>query len=154
MLRGSCLCGGVRFEVRGNVREMGNCHCSQCRKAYGSAFGTVAVVSRKDFSYTSGGDLIRSFEATRRVTRYHCDRCGSPLPIVAEWDDLVGIPAGLLDDDPGCKPSSHIFVGSKAGWWEITDDQPQFESWPPGLDMNRRAQQLQAAPGGAFACED
>jgi hypothetical protein len=142
MLRGSCLCGGVRFEVRGAVHEMGNCHCAQFRKAYGSAFGTIAVVSRDDFAYTSGRELIASFKATERVTRYHCRNCGSPLPICEDWDTLVGIPAGLLDDDPGCKPSSHIFVGSKAPWWDIADEQPQFEAWPPAQDMNERAKKL------------
>jgi hypothetical protein len=94
----------VQFEVNGTVQEMGNCHCSQCRKAYGAAFGTVAVVSATDFTYTSGKELIASFKATARVTRYHCKNCGSPLPIYEEWDSLVGIPAGLMDDDPGCKP--------------------------------------------------
>lgn len=142
MLRGSCLCGGVRFRVSGSVLEMGNCHCSQCRKAYGTAFGTVAVVARADFSYLPGQDLIVPFKATERVTRYHCRRCGSPLPICEDWDSLVGIPAGLLDDDPRCKPSSHIFVGSKAPWHDISDALLQHEAWPPGEDMNYRAKSL------------
>jgi hypothetical protein len=106
---------------------MGNCHCSQCRKAYGSAFGTVAVVSTTAFRYTKGQDLIVAFKMSARVTRYHCRICGSPLPLCEPWDPLVGIPAGLLDDDPKCKPSSHVFVGSKATWWDITDQQPQYE---------------------------
>jgi hypothetical protein len=141
-MRGSCLCGGVNFEVHGPVHKMENCHCSQCRKAYGSAFGTIAVVSRVDFTYTSGKELIAAFKASERITRYHCKNCGSPLPLYEEWDNLVGIPAGLLDDDPQCKPSSHIFVGSKAPWWEISDEQPQFNEWPHGVDMNDRAKQL------------
>ena len=142
MLRGSCLCGSVRFEINGQVKEMSNCHCSQCRKAYGSAFGTIAVVAKDDFSYTTGQEFIASFNATERVTRYHCRNCGSPLPIREDWDRLVGVPAGLLDDDPGTKPSSHIFVGSKAPWWVITDALMQHESWPPGEDMNERAKIL------------
>jgi hypothetical protein len=123
---------------------MGNCHCSQCRKAYGSAFGTIAVVAATDFAYVCGKDLIVAFKATKRVTRYHCGVCGSPLPLCEPWDPLVGIPAGLFDDDPQCKPTSHSFVGSKAPWWGICDDQPQFEEWPTGGDMNERAEQLQA----------
>jgi hypothetical protein len=106
MLRGSCLCGGVHFEVQGTVHEMGNCHCTQCRKAYGSAFGTIAVVSRDGFSYTSGLELIVSFKSTERVTRYHCRNCGSP------------------------------------SWWDIADEQPRFEAWPPARDMNERAKKL------------
>ncbi len=45
---------------------------------------------------------------------------------------IYSVPAGLLDHDPGVKPALHIFVGSKAPWWEITDDLPQFEKWVPG----------------------
>jgi hypothetical protein len=145
VVRGSCLCGGVRFEVRGAIRQMGNCHCSQCRKAYGAAFGTVAVVSREDFLYVTGQNLIASYKSTERVTRYHCRRCGSPLPICEDWDSLVGIPAGLFDDDPNIEPASHIFVGSKAAWWHISDSLPQYEAWPPGEDLNDRAKELKKA---------
>ncbi len=147
MIQGSCLCGSIRFEVRGPVHEMGNCHCPECRKKYGSAFGTIAVVSKTDFSYKSGQELIGNYKVSERVTLYHCKRCGSPLPLCEEWDSLVGIPAGLLDDDPGCKPSSHIFVGTKAVWWDITDTQPQFEGWPPGQDMNERAKHIRGDSG-------
>ena len=142
MIRGSCLCGGVRFEVRGPVQAMGNCHCSQCRKAYGSAFGTIAVVAATDFAYTAGEELIASWKQSERVTRTFCRHCGSRLPIAEPWDPLVGIPAGLLDDDPGVRPGSHIFVASKAPWWEITDAAPQHSEWEPGVDFNERFKQI------------
>lgn len=141
-MRGSCQCGGVQFEVNGPVREMENCHCSKCRKAYGSAFGTIAVVSTVDFSYTTGRELIASYKVSERITRYHCRNCGSPLPLYEEWEELVGIPAGLLDDNPKCKPSLHIFVDSKACWWEITDGLPQYDEWPAEVNMDERAKQL------------
>jgi hypothetical protein len=64
--------------------------------------------------------------------------CGSPLPVKEDWDPLVGIPAGLLDDDPIIKPTEHIFVGSKAPWWQITDNVPQFEEWSDGSDPEKR----------------
>lgn len=142
MIRGSCLCSSVKFQISGDVIELGICHCSQCRKAYGAAFGSVAVVAREDFSYIGGEDLVRSFAQSARVNRYFCGRCGSPLPMVEAWDPLVGIPAGLLDDEPGVSASSHIFVGSRAPWWEISDSLPQHETWPPGEDMNERAGKL------------
>ena len=59
--------------------------------------------------------------------------------MVESWDPLVGIPAGLFDDDLETEVSSHIFVGSKASWWEITDDLAQHDAYPPGEDMNDRA---------------
>ena len=147
MIRGGCLCGEVRFEVSGEVAELGNCHCSQCRKAYGAAFGTVAVVERKHFNYVRGEEFVRCFSQTPRVNRYFCDRCGSPLPMAEAWDPLVGIPAGVLDDDPGVRISSHIFVGSKAPWCEITDDLSQHDVYPPGEDMNDRAATLKDSEG-------
>ena len=142
MIRGSCACGGVRFRVDGPVLELANCHCSQCRKAYGAAFGTIAVVEARHFAYEQGEPLIRSFRHTERVRRPFCARCGSRLPIVEPWDPLVGIPAGLLDDDPGARPSAHIFVASKAPWWEITDALPRYDAYPPGQDMNARQREL------------
>jgi hypothetical protein len=142
MIQGSCLCGAVTFQVLGEIIELGNCHCSQCRKAYGSAFGTVAVVQKDDLSYTGGEERVRRFVQTERVNRYFCDRCGSPLPMVEEWDPLVGIPAGLFDDEIAAHVSAHIFVGSKASWWEIWDDLPRHERYPPGEDMNDRAEVL------------
>ena len=139
MIKGTCLCRKVKFVVDGQISGMCNCHCTECRKTYGSAFGTVAICSRDDFRYISGEELILSYKQTERVTRYFCKECGSPLTLVEDWDPKVGIPAGLLDDDPGVVPSGHIFVSCKALWWEITDDKPQYNEWPPaGGPSNRK----------------
>ena len=138
MIHGSCLCRKVRFRVDGPVRALSHCHCSQCRKAYGSAFGTIAVVEARHFSYLAGADFIASYRQSERMTRYFCRNCGSKLPIAESWDPLVGIPAGLLEGDLGQTPSTHIFVGSKAPWWEITDSAPQYSEWKPGEDFNER----------------
>jgi hypothetical protein len=135
MIRGSCLCRGVTFEVKGPVRLLGNCHCSRCRKAYGSAFGTIAVVNTSDFAFTKGVDLMRSY-AGGRVDRPFCANCGSRLPICVAGDPLVGIPAGLLDDDPGVRPSEDVFVDSKAPWWELGTGTERHAAWPPGFEPN------------------
>ena len=132
MVGGSCLCGGVAFEVDGPIFGMGNCHCADCRKAYGAAFGSVAVCSREDFSYRKGEELIACYRQSARINRYFCKVCGSPLPLVEDWDTKVGIPGGILDDDPKVAPSQHIFVGDKASWWRITDQCPQYDGYPPG----------------------
>jgi hypothetical protein len=114
---------------------MSNCHCGRCRKAYGSAFGTIAVVAAEDFTYTSGEELIVSFPGGR-VPRPFCRHCGSRLPLAVEGDPLVGIPAGLLDDDPGCRPTVDIFTTSKAPWWEIPEGTRQHAAWPPEWSPN------------------
>jgi hypothetical protein len=146
-ISGSCLCGSVRFEFTGVLRSLQACHCSRCRKFYGGAFGPVAIVDRDGFSYMSGEDNIASFRSSERVNRYFCRTCGSPLPLVEPWDPLVGVPAGLLDDDPGRPIDSHIFVGSKATWYSIADAAPQHDEWPPDEDMNARFESLTSAAG-------
>ena len=103
-----------------------------------------ALVAKEHFAYTRGEGLVRSFAQSERVNRYFCGHCGSPLPMVEDWDPLVGIPAALFDDDIGARVSSHIFVGSKAPWWEITDALPQHDEYPPGEDMNERAAALRS----------
>lgn len=132
MVRGSCFCGGIRFEAK-SVPLLTTCHCSKCRKTRGGAFGVTASVPIADFRFVQGEDLIQVYDRPGETYRpSFCRRCGSNAPWVVEERKLVLIPAGLLDDDPGVRPALHMFVGSKAPWWEITDAAPQFEEWVPG----------------------
>lgn len=130
MVRGSCLCGGIRFEAA-RVPLIVLCHCSMCRKSNGAAFDCGAMVPAADFRFVQGADLVERFESSPGNHRCFCRVCGARAPGKAERD-LYFVPAGLFDDDPGVLPALHIFVGSKAPWWEIADDLPQFEEWPPG----------------------
>ena len=141
-MRGSCLCQAVTFEIAGPIQSLQACHCKRCRKFYGGAFGPIAIVQRAHFSYSSGEELIASFPSSERVNRYFCRICSSPLPIVEDWDSLVGVPLGLFDDDPGRMIEEHIFVGSKAPWYEISDKAPAHHDWPPNEDMNERFRDL------------
>jgi len=131
VLRGGCLCGSVRYEVRGPVKRIVHCHCSMCRKAHGAAFGSYAIVSAADFSVTAGQDEIAAYESSPGVRRTFCRRCGSTLQFKnAKRPQSVELAAGTLDDDPGVKPALHIFVGSKAPWFDITDGLPQHLERP------------------------
>jgi len=91
MLRGSCLCGEVKYEIDGSLRDVRNCHCSMCRKAHGAAFRTT----------------------------------------FAAHPDYYGLPLGGLDDDPGVKPTNHVYVVDKAPWHDITDGLPRHPQGPP-----------------------
>lgn len=137
MISGSCLCGQVHFCISGEIREISNCHCSQCRKAYGSAFGSIAVCASEDFRYLSGSELISAYVQTSNVTRRFCSNCGSNLPIKEDGDPYVGIPAGLLDDDPGPVLSEHIYVGSKAPWLDFSMTGPQYDGASPSSAEKR-----------------
>ncbi len=132
MLKGSCLCGGVRYEIDGPLDGALNCHCSMCRKAHGAAFRSRAGVRAKDFRWVNGEELITWFESSAGNHRGFCSRCGSPL--LSRFDsrqDVYGLPLGCLDTDPGVRPGMHVFVGSKAPWYEITDALPRYRESPP-----------------------
>ncbi len=134
MIKGSCLCGKVKFEISGEISLMANCHCSMCRKNHGAPYVTYAGVDASQLSWVQGEDLIADYQSSEKVHRGFCRECGSNLPLPGESGGQIFIPAGSLDDDPGVKPQVHIFVASKAPWVEINDDLPQFDAFPPGFD--------------------
>jgi len=137
MIRGSCLCAEVRFEISGALTGSSHCHCAMCRKAHGAAFGTYAAANASDFHVISGADRITRYRSSPGVVRTFCSRCGSTLQWLRESKpDLVDVALGVIDGDPGVRPSSHIFVGSKAPWHEITDGLPQHATRPGAPQQN------------------
>lgn len=131
MIRGGCLCGGVRFEVARAVGPFELCHCSRCRKASGSAFAAMVGVDVADFRLLSGAELVRTYEAPIRECppAYRvafCARCGSGVPDPPAAGGWFEIPAGLLDDDPSLRPDKHIFVECGSAWFEIADRLPRL----------------------------
>ncbi|MEX3009038.1 GFA family protein [Hoeflea sp. TYP-13] len=130
-LKGSCLCGQIRYKILGPLVGVLNCHCSMCRKSHGAAFRTRAAVKRADFQYLEGENLLTRYQSSPGEHRTFCSVCGAN--IVTEFDadqEWLGFALGTLDDDPGVKPQRHIFVGSKAPWHDITDDLPQWQAMP------------------------
>ena len=131
MIRGKCLCGAVAFEIRGKVSPIQTCHCSLCRKASGSAFSASLMCASKNFVWLSGQENISVFEFSSGFLNAFCKSCGSPVPAPTTSEKVKPFPAGCLDDDPGTRIFWHTFVGSKAPWFEITDDLPQHEQHAP-----------------------
>jgi hypothetical protein len=132
-IRGSCLCGLVSYEITGSFRGSGHCHCSRCRKSHGAAFATWAHVDPEQFRWISGVESIERYESSPGLERCFCTKCGSPL-VATHSGKVREVVLGTVDGDPGVRPSEHIFVGSKAPWYEIADALPQFEKWPPGME--------------------
>ena len=129
-LKSRCYCGQSRFEVADAFRYAANCHCSQCRRTTGSAFKPFAGIERTKLAVTAGaGGLLIVGEPDAHDA--HCGRCGSLLFSVVRDGAYVHVALGTLEDVPGIRPSHHIFVGSKALWYEITDDLPQFGGHSP-----------------------
>ncbi|WP_298887483.1 GFA family protein [uncultured Bradyrhizobium sp.] len=133
MVRGSCLCGAVRFEID-RVRALTHCHCTTCRKLTGAAFATYAHVDADKFRFVAGEDMTTRYESAPGSFRHRCKTCGCLTPGKASYLPTVSIPAGLLDDDPQVRPRLHVFTSSCAPWWTIQDDLPQHEKWVPGFE--------------------
>ena len=124
-LSGGCLCGAVRYSVADEFLYAANCHCSDCRRATGSAFKPFAGIEREKFALTKGEDGLLLF-GDEKGHDAHCKQCGSLLYSLVRDGAFVHVAMGTLADDPTIRPSEHIFVGSKAPWFTITDDLPQF----------------------------
>ncbi len=135
--KGSCLCGKIKYEIHGIIRDVLNCHCPMCRKAHGAAFRTRGTVRASDFKWISGENAVQYYESSPGQQRSFCKFCGSTL-ITKFTDDstvygdptVYGFPLGTLDTDPGVKASCHIYVKAKAPWYDITDDLLQYEELP------------------------
>lgn len=132
-IKGSCLCGAVSYKVNGALDIMGHCHCSMCRKSNGAAFVTWGLINPDLFQWTSGEEFVQKYESSPGKMRCFCKRCGTSLGL-AESGQVSEIVMGTVDGDPEMRPSAHIFVRSKAPWHEITDNLPQYEGWPPGME--------------------
>jgi hypothetical protein len=121
---GGCLCGAVRYEVRGALRPIVMCHCTQCRRMTGHVMAATAA-RRADFHLLSDGDL-EWYVSSAEARRGFCARCGSTLFWEGAGRDYLSIAAGTLDDASGLAIACHIFVADKGHYYEITDSAPQI----------------------------
>jgi hypothetical protein len=124
------LCGSVHYAVHGDFEYALNCHCSKCRRATGSAFKSLAGVPRAQLTVTKGGETLLVHGDAEGAHDVHCGTCGSLLFSVVREGAFAHLAMGTLVTDPGIAPSMHIFVGSKAPWYEISDDLPQHATFP------------------------
>jgi hypothetical protein len=133
MIRGSCICGAVRFEID-EVRALTHCHCANCRKLTGAAFASYAHVEAQKFRFVAGKDMTVTYESAPGSFRHRCKVCGCLTPGRAPYLTTISVPAGLLDDDPIARPRLHVFTSSRAPWWTIQDDLPKYETWVPDYE--------------------
>ncbi len=129
---GGCQCGAVNFEYEGAPGMMMNCHCSRCRKVKGAAHATNAFVSGDKLSFTSGEDNITNYahEGAKVFGNAFCKTCGSSVPRARADGSMYNVPVGSLNQAPGVEAKGHIFIGSKAPWFEVTEDKPQWDEMP------------------------
>jgi hypothetical protein len=152
---GTCLCGDIAWEVGGDFSFHVNCHCSICRKVHGSDYVTFVAASKDNFRWLSGEDKISSYASSEKGERPFCPRCGSSVAAIIDGNAFM--PAGNIDGDIDRPLDSHIFVADKASWYEITDEAPRYEGYPPGHDAPETARperhpQTEGAVGGSCDC--
>lgn len=129
MLTGTCLCGAVEYQVPDAFGYALNCHCSRCRRTTGSAFKSLAGIERGKLTLTKGADDLLIYGDPDDTHDVHCKRCGALLYSIVRDGEYAHVAMGTLVDDPSIRPSMHIQVGSKAPWYTITDDLPQYQEF-------------------------
>jgi hypothetical protein len=132
VIRGSCLCGGIRFEITGKPLWMSHCHCSRCRKVGGTTYVSIRA---EQFRWVQGKDLVSRYEPEPpfHIVRCFCRVCGANLGEPDTSPKGFPIAANVLDDDPGARPVLHEHVADKPPWVDLTDDLPKFPGAPPRL---------------------
>jgi hypothetical protein len=132
-IRGSCLCGEIRFIATGDPLVARYCHCLRCRRGRGALHASNLVLPLAALRITHGAESIREYKVpeARFFTQSFCARCGSLAPRLDVDRGIAIIAMGSLDDDPGLRPREHIWVDSKASWHVIADALPQYPEGPP-----------------------
>ena len=122
-LHGSCLCGGVRFEVDGPFERVVQCHCASCKKLSGGGSTTNGRASRDSIRIVAGEELLRTYQPHEGTAKTFCSVCGSNL-FGGGWPERshASVRISAIDDPFDEKPSSHIYVQSVAPWETLPDD--------------------------------
>ncbi|TRX73176.1 GFA family protein [Pseudomonas mangiferae] len=124
MLKGSCLCGAIRYEIDAPVNAISHCHCGQCRKAHGAPFGSYFSVPKQALRFVQGADQVRTYGSSPGIARTFCPHCGSTLQWMKVDSDTTCMTPGTLDSPLGEVAQTHIYTEWKADWYALTDGLP------------------------------
>ncbi len=127
---GGCLCGAVRYEIHGPLRDVVNCHCTMCQRLHG-AFGAHSKAKKANIRIVEDAGLAW-YATSGRARRGFCRTCGSHLFWEPVAQDATGIVAGTLDPPTGLKTMGHIFTGEKCDFYDLSDELPKFETSSDG----------------------
>ncbi len=126
---GSCLCGKITFAADEFLPRVGHCHCKMCQKFHGAAFSTFVEVKLADFHWLTGKELLAEYQAENQSVRKFCRNCGSSLVFESKYnraDQTIEVALACFDKHQQVKPDAHIYVQSKAQWFELNDNLPQY----------------------------
>jgi len=123
MLKGSCLCGAVQFEISGELHPPDACHCRQCRKQSGH-FWVSTDIERTNIQIT-GAEHITWYASSEKVRRGFCKTCGASL----FWDPIaknkIAVAMGAFDTPTATHVAMHIFTAEKGDYYDIDDGLPK-----------------------------
>lgn len=128
-LDGGCLCGAVRFQVSGKIRDAGYCHCRMCQRLSGAPVVAWLTVPASGFRYTKGSPKI--YRSSAKAQREACPTCSSQLVFRADGKDIVDITTATLDTPDAVPPEYHIWRQSRIAWFETTDTLPRHDDSGP-----------------------
>jgi len=127
MHKGGCLCGKVQYEYHGEIGELVMCHCSQCRKAQGSAFAANSPVEARKFFITRGAKFLKKYRSSSNKARVFCGHCGSAMySVLDEAPQVKRLRLGTLETLESVPTAYHIYYTSKARWYDMEDSHPRF----------------------------
>lgn len=123
MLTGKCLCGAVRFEITQPLGSARYCHCTRCQRRTGTGSSAQADLRPGSLQLLAGEDLVRWWWPPEGFGKAFCSACGSALFSRRSPDEPVAaVRLGVLDGDPGVRPSVRQHTGTAAVWEPIPDD--------------------------------
>ena len=134
MASGSCLCGGVRFEIEMPTLLCAHCHCSICRRAHGAPFVTWVIVPAPQFRFVAGEETLIRYRSSDHGTRSSCRRCGSSLIFTStNRPDNVDVVLANIHDPIDREPQFHVHWDDRADWVRVTDGLPRLGG-PTGME--------------------
>lgn len=129
-LEGGCLCGALRYEVRGEPITVALCHCTKCRRSAGAPVVAWAMFERGAFAFVQGKPAVH--RSSPGAERGFCEKCGTQLTFTAEFlPGLVDLTVASLDDAAALPPRMHIWDSSRLPWLECSDALPRHPELPP-----------------------
>ncbi|WP_460225125.1 GFA family protein [Aurantivibrio infirmus] len=131
-IKGQCLCGTVKYSVKGEISSFHLCYCSRCRLATGSAHASNMFSQPHYLTWISGENNIQRYEleSAKSFAKQFCRTCGSAVPYINRSKTFLVIPAGTVVDGLNVIPDDRIFCASKASWIEAIPDTVEFSDYP------------------------
>jgi len=123
---GGCLCGSVRYTIKGELIWSGYCHCESCRRHTSSPVASFIDVHEKDMMFH--GENLTTYNSSENVERAFCNVCGTPISyLTKERPGEIQLYTATLDFPENVQPSEHVHCSEKLPWFSIDDDLPRHD---------------------------